>query len=258
MQNLSVGLVQAELLWESPDANRQRFEQVLHGSSEQLDLIVLPEMFNSGFSMDAAGTAETMDGPTVRWLQQMAQLKQAALCGSLAIAEDGKVFNRLVFAEPDGALHYYDKRHLFRMASEQERYAAGASRRIINWRGWRICPQVCYDLRFPVWSRNREDYDLLLYVANWPQQRSRHWRQLLIARAIENLTGVVGVNRVGVDGNDIHYSGDSLAIDANGELLLDTRDTVGLHRCTFDWQAQQDYRRSFPTYIDADSFTLQS
>lgn len=257
MKKLRVGLAQTELLWESAKANRRRFEQMLNASSEQLDLIVLPEMFNSGFSMDATGTAETMDGPTIQWLQQMAQFKQAALCGSLAIAEDGKVFNRLVFVEPDGALHYYDKRHLFRMASEQERYAAGTSRIIISWRGWRICPQVCYDLRFPVWSRNREDYDLLLYVANWPRQRSWHWRQLLIARAIENLTGVVGVNRVGVDGNNIHYSGDSLAIDASGKLLLDTRDSVGLHRCTFDGQAQQDYRRGFPAYRDADSFTLQ-
>jgi omega-amidase len=256
MQNLALGLVQAAILWEAPAANRQRFEQVLLDCRQQLDLIVLPEMFNSGFSMDASGNAESMDGDTIAWMRQMASRKQAAICGSLAIDDGGKIFNRLVFAKPDGTLHCYDKRHLFRMASEQDRYAAGTELITIDWRGWRIRPMVCYDLRFPVWSRNCEDYDLLLYVANWPQKRSRHWRQLLIARAIENLTAVVGVNRVGIDGNDIAYSGDSLAIDANGEVLLDPRDHIGLHYCVLDWSTQQDYRSKFPAYMDADSFSL--
>ena len=258
MQNLALGMVQATILWESPAANRQRFEQVLLDSRQQLDLIVLPEMFNSGFSMDASGNAESMDGETIAWMRQMASRKQAAICGSLAIEEGGKIYNRLVFAEPEGKLHCYDKRHLFRMAEEQDRYAAGSELITINWRGWRIRPMICYDLRFPVWSRNCEDYDLLLYVANWPQKRSRHWRQLLIARAIENLTAVVGVNRVGIDGNDIAYSGDSLAIDANGEILLDPGDDIGLHYCVFDWSVQQDYRSKFPAYMDADKFSLDS
>jgi predicted amidohydrolase len=142
------------------------------------------------------------------------------------------------------------------MASEQLRYAAGNARIILNWRGWRICPLVCYDLRFPVWSRNCDDYDLLLYVANWPQKRRQHWRQLLIARAIENLSGVVGVNRVGTDGNNIDYSGDSLAIDASGQVLLDAADAVGLYTCVFEAQALQNYRRSFPAHLDADRFSL--
>jgi predicted amidohydrolase len=256
MQNLTVGLVQAELHWEQAGRNRAHFDQLLDECAQQLDLIVLPEMFNTGFSMNAAGNAESMDGPSINWMLQKAEAKQAAVVGSLAIAVGKSVYNRLVFAQPDGTLQHYDKRHLFRMANEQDRYAAGKQRVVINYCSWRICPMVCYDLRFPVWSRNCNDYDMLLYVANWPARRREHWRQLLIARAIENQAAVIGVNRVGVDGNDVEYSGDSLAIDASGELLSDPRAVIGVHVCTLNGKAQQDYRQRFPAFMDADQFTL--
>ncbi len=257
MQTLTVGLVQAALYWEQPGANRQHFEQLLERCNSALDLVVLPEMFNSGFSMEAASIAETLTGPSVRWLQQVAESRQCAVCGSLAIADNGVVYNRLVFAEPDGTLHHYDKRHLFRMAQEQERYGAGNSRVVVNFRSWRICLQVCYDLRFPVWSRNCNDYDLLVYVANWPQRRRLHWRHLLVARAIENQAAVIGVNRVGTDGKGIQYSGDSMAIDARGNLLVDCADQPGVHIAVLDGSDQQQYREEFPAFLDADHFTLQ-
>ena len=256
MQTLTVGLVQAELFWEQAGANRQHFEQLLDHSYQPLDLIVLPEMFNSGFTNAATSVAESMTGPSVRWMQQLAETRRSAVCGSLAIIDEGVVYNRLVFAEPEGELHYYDKRHLFRMANEQERYGAGNSRVVVNFGSWRICLQICYDLRFPVWSRNCNDYDLLLYVANWPQRRRLHWRQLLIARAIENQVAVIGVNRVGTDGNGIAYSGDSLAVDARGELLVDCQDRAGIYVARLDGEAQQRYRESFPAFLDADHFIL--
>lgn len=256
MRDLTVALAQGVLHWESPADNRNYFEAMIRDSGQSLDLIVLPEMFNSGFSMNAAENAETMDGPSVAWMSAMAHSEQAAVCGSLAIAQDGAVYNRLVFARPDGAISCYDKRHLFRMAGEHERYAAGKSKIIIDWRGWRICPLVCYDLRFPAWSRSPDDYDLLIYVANWPRARRTHWRQLLIARAIENLSAVIGVNRVGMDGNDVSYSGDSMVIDAMGNLLLDPGEEVGLHICTLERQTQRDYRDSFPAHMDADRFVV--
>lgn len=257
MQTLTVALVQAELFWQQAGANREHFEQLLAHCYEALDLIVLPEMFNTGFSNAATRVAEAMNGPSVSWMRQLAENRQCAVCGSLAITDSGTVYNRMVFAEPDGGLHYYDKRHLFRMANEQERYGAGKSRVVVNFRSWRICLQVCYDLRFPVWSRNCNDYDMLVYVANWPRQRRQHWRQLLIARAIENQVAVIGVNRVGKDGNDIEYSGDSLAVDARGEVLVDCRDIAGIQVARIDGEEQQRYRASFPAFLDADRFNLQ-
>jgi omega-amidase len=256
MQTLAVGLVQAEIFWQQAGANRRHFEQLLTDYCAPLDLIVLPEMFNSGFTNAANSVAETMTGPSVSWMQQLAETRQSAVCGSLAIIDGGVVYNRLVFAGPEGDLQYYDKRHLFRMANEHERYGAGNSRVVVNFGSWRICLQVCYDLRFPVWSRNCNDYDLLLYVANWPQRRRIHWRQLLIARAIENQVAVIGVNRVGTDGNGIEYSGDSLAVDARGELLVDCQDRPGVHVARLDGKDQQKYRESFPAFLDADHFTL--
>lgn len=256
MQTLTIGLVQAALYWEQAGANRRHFDQLLAGCDAPLDMIVLPEMFNSGFTNAATSVAEPMTGPSVQWMQQIAECRQCAVCGSLAIIDEGVVYNRLVFAAPEGVLHHYDKRHLFRMANEQQRYGAGNSRVVVNFRSWRICLQVCYDLRFPVWSRNCNDYDLLLYVANWPQRRRMHWRQLLIARAIENQVGVIGVNRVGTDGNGIAYSGDSLAIDARGELLVDCHDRPGVHIAQLNGAEQQQYRETFPAFLDADHFTL--
>lgn len=258
MRNLTVALAQGDLRWESPAENHEYFATMIADCEEALDLVVLPEMFNSGFSMNAAENAETMDGTTVAWMQEQADSANAAICASLAIAERGSIYNRLVFARPGGELTYYDKRHLFRMANEHKRYTAGREKPIVEWRGWRICPLVCYDLRFPVWCRNRDDYDLLLFVANWPRARRMHWRQLLVARAIENLSAVIGVNRVGRDGNDVSYSGDSLAIDAMGRLSLDAGGQEGLHCVTLDNQAQRDYREGFPTFMDADEFSIDT
>ena len=255
MSDMTVALVQAELLWERPQANRDHLERQLTGVAGRADLMVLPEMFNRGFSMDAAG-AETMSGPTVQWLRRLAAELDAAICGSIAIAEDDAVFNRFIWAGPDGELNSYDKRHLFRMGGEHERYRGGGEQRLFSWRGWRICPLVCYDLRFPVWSRNRGDRDLLIYVANWPTARRQHWRHLLLARAIENQCAVVGVNRVGTDGQGIHYSGDSLAIDARGEVLADAGSAPGIHIAHLSLDSLRQYRAEFPVALDADPFTL--
>jgi omega-amidase len=256
MPDLRVALVQTQLLWEQPEANCRQLTTQLQRQELDADLVVLPEVFNSGFSMNVAQTAQTMRGPSVTWLQQSAQALQAALCGSLAIIEDGQVFNRFIMACPDGALHYYDKRHLFRMGGEHQRYSPGQQRCIWTWQGWRLCPMVCYDLRFPVWSRNRNDFDALIYVANWPAKRRLHWRHLLLARAIENQCAVIGVNRLGVDGKQIEYCGDSQVVDAQGALLCDMKTTEGVQHCRIDAASQQRYRQSFPAALDADEFSL--
>lgn len=254
MQDLSVTLIQCELAWEQPEDNRRQIGEIIAGL-EATDIIVLPEMFTTGFSMNALANAEAPGGATEQWLQALAQHHDCALTGSIAVQADGGVYNRMLFATPDGVAHY-DKRHLFRMAGEHNRYLSGARRVITQWRGWRILLQVCYDLRFPVFSRNREDYDLALYVANWPAVRRQHWRQLLVARAIENLSCVVGVNRIGSDARGMDYSGDSLAIAADGTLLHDQQNESGAARVVLSSAALQSYRESFPCQLDADSFQL--
>ena len=213
MSTLEVTIVQADLYWHDPARNREHFTAVIEVLKEATDLIVLPEMFTTGFSMDAPALAETMDGDSVRWMREMAASSNAAVCGSLIIAENRQFYNRFICASPAGDLLCYDKRHLFRLADEQSHYSPGEALNTFDLKGWRICPMVCYDLRFPVWSRNRDSYDLLLYVANWPDRRHHAWETLLRARAIENLSYVAGVNRTGRDGNDIAYSGGSSIID---------------------------------------------
>lgn len=255
MQNLTITLVQCELAWEQPEDNRRLIGEMLEPSGDDTDLIVLPEMFTTGFSMNALANAEPPSGPTADWLQAMAEKHGCAITGSIAIREGDAVYNRMLFATPSGIQHY-DKRHLFRMAGEHKRYAAGENRVIVPWRDWRINLQVCYDLRFPVFSRNLEDYDLLLYVANWPAVRRMHWRQLLIARAIENQACVVGVNRVGTDAKGLDYSGDSLALSAEGEILLDAEAATGSYRVVLDSTALVDYRECFPCHLDSDQFEL--
>ena len=256
MQDLKVALDQRELFWEAPDANRRRIGLDLESLAADVDLIVLPEMFTTGFSMDGERIAEVEAELSLPWMQSLAQQHDAAVTGSLAVRDGDGVFNRLLFVTPDGGHWHYDKRHLFRMSGEHEVYQGGRERLVITWRGWRICPMICYDLRFPVWTRNRDDYDLLLFVANWPAKRSHHWRQLLIARAIENQSCCIGVNRVGKDGNKLDYSGDSLAIAADGEILLDCRSRQGTFTATFDYQALATYREKFPCHMDADGFIL--
>ena len=263
LQDLRVSLVQAATVWHQPEANRDLYGALVRPLAGRTDLVVLPETLTSGFSNEAVGEAETMDGPSVAWLRALAREVDAAVTGSLVIREGDRVFNRLLFATPDGGLAHYDKRHLFRMAREHERYAAGGPRLVVEWRGWRICPQVCYDLRFPVFARNRFDeaagrfdYDLILWVANWPAPRRYAWQTLLRARAIENLACVAGVNRVGTDGNGIAYAGDSALLDALGQPLLELGAREAVATVALDAKALMDHRERFPAQLDADRFQL--
>lgn len=256
MRDLKVTLVQQALVWEDPIANQEHFAAVLHEAQPVTDLILLPEMFTTGFSMNAEANAEEAGGVSQDWLQSQARIYDCAIAGSVATREDGRVYNRLLFVTPE-RVEIYDKRHLFRMAGEHEHYAAGDQRVVLEWRGWRIKPEICYDLRFPVFSRNRDDYDLLFFVANWPSPRAHHWRALLKARAIENLACVVGVNRVGVDGNGLDYSGDSLAFDQQGSVLADLESRAAVETVCFSGKALEDYRATFPTPMDADPFNLE-
>ncbi|MDX1734297.1 MAG: amidohydrolase [Halioglobus sp.] len=255
MRDLTVSPVQCELAWEKPGDNRAQIADIIAAIDGPTDVVVLPEMFTTGFSMNALANAEEPGGATEQWMQALATERDCAITGSIAVQQDGSVYNRMLFATPEGVSHY-DKRHLFRMAGEHKRYAAGEERVIVDWRGWRIHLQVCYDLRFPVFSRNREDYDLVLYVANWPAVRRDHWRALLPARAIENLACVVGVNRIGSDANGLDYSGDSLVIAADGTVLWDGKDDSAAARVTLDGAALAAYRTSFPCELDADDFQL--
>jgi len=256
MRNLNVSLIQCELAWEQPEDNRRQIGEIIGGFKSPTDLVVLPEMFTTGFSMNALGNAEEPGGATEQWMSQLARQHDCAVTGSIAVHVTQGVYNRMLFATPEGVT-LYDKRHLFRMAGEHERYLPGTERVIVKWRDWRILLQVCYDLRFPVFSRNREDYDLVLYVANWPARRRYHWRQLLIARAIENLACVVGVNRIGADAKGLDYSGDSLVIAADGKILLDAESKNGAAHAVLDGAALLQYRESFPCQLDADGFQLE-
>lgn len=266
MQDLRVTLIQRELTWESPTANRFCFAADIAALGNTTDLIVLPEMFTTGFSMAAEKNAENEAEITLPWLNALAAKHAAAIVGSLAVRDKGRIYNRLLFVTPDGKHRIYDKRHLFRMSDEDQHYAAGNSKLIVEWRGWRICPMICYDLRFPVWIRNRPstvpgedargEYDLLLFIANWPAKRRFQWRQLLIARAIENQSYCIGLNRLGSDGNGLDYSGDSLVLAADGKILLDCEDEAGVFSTNLNYQAMARYRSKFPCYRDADSFQL--
>jgi predicted amidohydrolase len=264
-----VSLVQGDTRWHDPAGNRDYYGRLLAPLHGGTDLVLLPETFTSGFSNDAIHQAETMEGPTVAWILDQAHKLDAAVCGSVQLRVDGdpdhgKVHNRLLFATPDGGLRHYDKRHLFRYAGEHERYAAGGPRLALDWRGWRICPLVCYDLRFPVFSRNRYDverpgaldYDLLLYVANWPSPRAYAWNTLLRARAIENLCYVAGLNRVGTDGNGHRYDGDSAVIDFLGEPLSECAGAEVVATATLRADRLAEHRARFPAMLDADRFSL--
>jgi predicted amidohydrolase len=255
MRNLDVTLIQCELAREQPKDNRRQIGATIEDLDHSTDLIVLPEMFTTGFSMNALANAEDPGGTTEQWLLRLAVEQDCAITGSIAVREGNCVYNRMLFVTPSEVKHY-DKRHLFRMAGEDKRYTAGQKRVVVSWRDWRINLQVCYDLRFPVFSRNQDDYDLLVYVANWPAQRRHHWRQLLMARAMENLACVVGVNRIGADAKGFQYSGDSLAIAADGELLLDAQNDNAAASVVLDGAALKHYRERFPCQLDADRFQL--
>lgn len=258
---LTVAVLQSPLHWQQAAANRHMFDQqlatLLASSTQAVDLVVLPEMFNSGFSMQPELFAEDAAGDTLQWLQAKAQQYQLALTGSLAIRTAAGYVNRLVFVTPDGQVQHYDKRHLFRMGDEHQHYQAGDARVVVRYRGWRLLLQVCYDLRFPVFARNRDDYDIALYVANWPAPRARIWSTLLSARAIENQAYVIGCNRVGDDGNGLHYSGDSVILDMVGAPLASLAPgEAGVVQATLCPQALHEFRRTFPAALDADDFQL--
>ena len=254
--DLQLALIQTTLVWQDAGANREHFARLLE-QARGADLIVLPEMFSTGFSMDSAALAEPEDGPTSQWLRQQAQDLGAVVCGSLIIqAADGSYRNRLLWARPDGSLAHYDKRHLFRMAGEHKHYSAGEQQVVLEVKGWRVRPLICYDLRFPVWSRDAGGTDLLLYTANWPAARRHHWNRLLPARAIENLCYVAAVNRVGEDGKGHAYSGDSQVLDFQGESLLAAQDVDGVFHVSLSAAELAAYRQRFPAHLDADSFSL--
>lgn len=254
---LHLTLIQTRLHWENPTANRAMLEEKIFALPEKTDLIVLPEMFTTGFTMNARALAEPMNLTTFRWLKQMAAQSDAVVTGSYIVQEKGQFYNRLIWMQPDGSFDVYDKRHLFRMAEEDRTYTAGAKRLVKSWRGWNICPLICYDLRFPVWSRNTGlDYDLLLYVANWPAPRSTAWNALLQARAIENLAYVAGVNRVGEDGNGHSYAGDSALIDPKGDILFRENQQEAVFQTTLSLDELKAYRQRFPADRDADAFQI--
>jgi omega-amidase len=304
---MKVTIIQTSLAWEAPEQNLRHFEGILESLNNKSDLIVLPEMFSTGFTMNPEKHAEPGGGPAFRWMQRMAAEKQAVLTGSIAVSDNHKYYNRLFWVNPDGSFRSYDKRHLFRMAKEDTHYTAGRDRLITELGAWKICPLVCYDLRFPVWSRNvfkpiakkpgsaaddkekashnrkgeiqkgastlkahdtgnhtrphegKWEYDVLIYVANWPEARVYHWKQLLIARAIENQCYVIGVNRIGKDGNGFAHSGASLVINPKGEIISNTRENdESMETVTLDKEYLDEYRKTFPAGMDADIFRIVS
>ncbi|MBK6597232.1 MAG: amidohydrolase [Proteobacteria bacterium] len=256
---MRLALLQQPLIWEDREANFQAFAQALAPLRGKVDVAVLPEMFTTGFTMRPAGLAEHGAEHSMRWLRAQAQALDAAVTGSVVVEAAGQYFNRLLWVTPDGAVSSYDKRHLFRMAREHEYYTAGDRGLLVEWRGFKIAPLICYDLRFPVWSRRRigYDYDLLLYVANWPAVRRYPWQQLLRARAIENLSYVAGVNRVGADGNGVSYAGDTAIVDFLGQPIAELADSAGVVTATLDLVRQRQFRQKFPAHLDADRFRLE-
>ena len=256
--DLRLALVQTDIAWHDAQANRARFAQLLD-QARGADLIILPEMFTTGFSMQSATLAEPEEGASQVWLREQAERLQAVVTGTLIIqAADGSYRNRLLWAQPDGQVLHYDKRHLFRMAGEHEHFTAGDEQALFEIKGWRVRPLICYDLRFPVWSRDPESTDLLFYTANWPAARRNAWNRLLPARAIENLCYVAGINRVGVDGQGYPYSGDSQVLDFLGDSLLDAGEGDGVFQISLNAQKLARFRERFPAWRDADGFALKA
>lgn len=261
MGNLTISLIQADLHWESTEANLAMFEEKIWQIEEPVDLIVLPEMFSTGFSMDPEKLAEPVNSKTIRWMKQQAAQTKAVVVGSYIIREGRAYYNRLYVVYPDGAAEYYDKKHLFALAGEGESYQPGLSRLIVDVKGWKILPLICYDLRFPVWARSRKsrqnlyEYDLLLYVANWPKPRINAWDTLLAARAIENLSYCAGVNRIGTDGYNAEYNGHTAVYDFKGERMgyTEAEEIITITLSSADLHA---FRQRFPFQADADEFAL--
>ena len=260
MQDLRVLLIQYDTVWHDPEANRERLTTLID-QAEKTDVIVLPEMFTTGFTMASRTMAEHMDGPTHAWMQEIARETRAAICGSIIIEKAGEYYNRFLWVNPDGLTTTYDKRHLFRMADEHDHFTAGHRNVVIDYKGWKIRPQICYDLLFPVWSRNRivdgkHEYDLLINVANWPEARVAAWDTLLKARAIENHAYVIGVNRFGQDGNKIEYCGHSGVYDPKGNALAYLAKNLVAYATKLNYAELASYRENFPAQLDADDFEL--
>ncbi|MCF2874632.1 MULTISPECIES: amidohydrolase [unclassified Tenacibaculum] len=257
-KTLKIALIQADLVWENPTKNRNRFQEKIMAISDTIDLIILPEMFTTGFSMTPENIAETMEGNTVNWMLKLAKEKNCAITGSIIITENSNYYNRLLFVHPSGKIDSYDKKHTFTLAGEHEVYTAGKTKKIIDYKGWKICPLICYDLRFPVWARNTENYDLLLYVASWPKPRIEAWDTLLKARAIENMSYTIGVNRVGVDANNYEYNGNSVAYDMLGNCVDKKNDNEEVSIIIeLDKESQLKVRNRFRFLEDQDNFIFQ-
>ncbi len=260
MSSLNFSLIQTRLFWEDKAANLSMLEEKINSITQTTEIIVLPEMFSTGFSMNPSQLAEPMDGNTVRWMQKIAAEKKVIITGSAIIKEEDQFFNRLLWVLPNGSIGYYDKRHRFAFAGENQHYSNGHKRMIAQVKGWKINLQICYDLRFPVWARQQSttepEYDVLLYVANWPERRNHAWKTLLIARAIENQCFVIGVNRVGEDGNGIYHSGNSMVIDPLGELLYHKEHEENIFTITLEKDKLTEVRAKFPFWKDADNFLI--
>ncbi len=262
MSKLTITTIQSNLVWENKAANLLMLEQKIKSIEDRTEIVVLPEMFSTGFSMNAAALAEDMNGETVKWMKRIAAEQKIILTGSIIIKEDNIYFNRLIWMLPNGEYGVYDKRHLFGIGNETEHYSPGNKRLIASVRGWKINLLICYDLRFPVWARqnaaekSEAEYDVLIYVANWPERRSHAWKTLLCARAIENQCYVVGVNRVGDDGNKIYHSGNSMIIDPLGQVLYHNADEEDILTLTLDKEMLDEVRSKFPFLKDGDSFSI--
>jgi len=253
---MKIALFQTKLAWENPTVNRKFIEEYFLNEDKSFDLFVLPEMFTSGFTMNPSAVAETMDGETMTWLKELAKDKSCAITGSLVIKENDKFYNRMVFVFPSGEVQFYNKRHLFTLAGEEKVYTKGTEKVIVNYNNWNICLQICYDLRFPVFTRNVENYDLLLYVANWPKPRINAWDVLLKARAIENMCYTIGVNRIGDDANQLQYPGHSQVFDFLGNQMLNCENELGVFICDLDKNEQTIMREKLNFLNDSDNFTL--
>ena len=261
MNDLKVTLIQSNLFWENKEKNLDQFSRKIDAITEPTDLIILPEMFSTGFSMNPKKLSEGMNGETVSWMKERARVKKCVVAGSFICEESGNFYNRLLWVNPDGSYSKYDKRHLFSMGDEHNHYAAGEEKLIVKIKDWKICPLICYDLRFPVWARNTHEsfYDVLIYVANWPERRSHPWKTLLLARAIENQAYVIGVNRIGADGNAITHSGDSAVINPKGEIISTTKaNEEATETVTLSYAELAEFRKQFPVMQDADKFELKS
>ncbi|SHL81185.1 amidohydrolase [Flavobacterium chilense] len=254
---MKIALIQSDLHWEDASANRKSFESKINQIDSSVNLVVLPEMFSTGFTMNASAVAERMDGETVLWLQTIAKQKNFAITGSLIVVENEKYYNRMLFVFPSGEIQYYNKRHLFSFAGEDKFYTAGNDKVIVEYLGWKICLQICYDLRFPVFARNVENYDLLLYVANWPKVRTNAWDSLLKARAIENLSYVVGVNRIGLDANNYEHVGHSQVVDFLGNFTLEPQEAEATFIVELDKNAMLETRKKLDFLSDKDFFEIK-